>query len=125
LFGRNTLAGVINLITLRGKEGFAVSAQASAGSAGFYKYRARLSGQRGPVDLYVSGTGTEEDGWRQASGARLGKAFAKVGLRAGDNDLTLCYQPADNRISQAGPLPPQDLARDRPANYTPGDFFAP
>ena len=125
LFGRNTLAGAINLITLRGKEGVAVSAEASAGSAGFYKYRARISGQRGPVDFYLSGTGMGEDGWRQASGARLGKAFAKLGLRTGDIDLTLSYQHVDNRISQAGSLPAQDLARDRTANYTAGDFFAP
>jgi iron complex outermembrane recepter protein len=125
LFGRNTLAGAINLITLRGKEGAAISAEASAGSAGFYKFRARVSGQRGPVDFYLSGTGIEEDGWRQASGARLGKVFAKLGLRTGDNDVTFSYQHVDNRISQAGPLPPQDLARDRTANYTAGDFFAP
>jgi outer membrane receptor protein involved in Fe transport len=125
VFGRNTLGGAINLITLRGKEGASVSAEASAGSAGFYKYRARLSGQRGPVDFYLSGTGVDDDGWRQASGARLGKAFAKLGLRTGDNDLILSYQHVDNRISQPGPLPPQDLARDRTANYTAGDFFAP
>ena len=79
LFGRNTLAGAINLITLRGKEGVAATAEASAGSAGFYKYRGRLSGQRGPVDFYLSGTATEEDGWRQATGARLDKAFANAG----------------------------------------------
>lgn len=125
LFGRNTLAGAINLITLRGKEGVAATAEASAGSAGFYKYRGRLSGQRGPVDFYLSGTATEEDGWRQATGARLDKAFAKLGVRAGDNDLTLSYQHVDNRIFQAGSQPPEDLARDRTANYTPGDFFAP
>src|SRR5438067_2411877 len=106
LFGRNTLAGAINLITLRGKEGVAAAAEASAGSAGLCKYRGRLSGQRGAVDFYLSGTATEADGWRQATGARLDKAFAKLGVRAGDNDLTLSYQHVDNRIFQAGSLPP-------------------
>jgi len=125
LFGRNTLAGAINLVTRRGKEGASAFAEVSAGSAGLQKYRALLSGRKGPVDFYVSGTETEEDGWRDASGARLAKGFGKLGFRDGGTDLTLSYQHVDNRISQAGPLPASELARDRAANYTAGDFFAP
>jgi len=125
LFGRNTLAGAINLVTRRGKEGASAFAEVSAGSAGLQKYRALLSGRKGPVDFYVSGTETQEDGWRDASGARLAKGFGKLGFRDGGTDLTLSYQHVDNRISQAGPLPASELARDRAANYTAGDFFAP
>jgi len=125
LFGRNTLAGAINLVTRRGKEGGSAFAEVSAGSAGLQKYRALLSGRKGPVDFYVSGTETQEDGWRDASGARLAKGFGKLGFRDGGTDLTLSYQHVDNRISQAGPLPASELARDRAANYTAGDFFAP
>src|SRR5215813_9558162 len=125
VFGRNTLAGAVNLITRRGSEGAAVAAEASGGSAGFRRLRGSVSGRTGPVDLYLSGTGTDEDGWREASGARLRKLFGKAGLHAGENDLTLSYQHVDNRISQPGPLPVSELARDRTANFTPGDFFAP
>src|SRR5438067_1407842 len=124
-FGRNTLAGAINLITRRGKEGGTASAEISAGSAGLQKYRIRLSGRTGPVDVYVSGTQTQEDGWRDATDARLTKLFGKVGFRADGTDLTLSYQHADNRISQAGPLPASSLGSNRAANYTAGDFFAP
>ena len=66
-----------------------------------------------------------EDGWREASHARLSKAFGKVGFEHGGTDLTLSYQYVNNRISQAGPLPVSELVQDRSANYTAGDFFAP
>src|SRR5512140_1273456 len=125
LFGRNTLAGAIQLITRRGKEGAAAFADVSAGSAGLRKFRGAVSGGKGPFDFYLSGTQTVEDGWRQASGARLSKGFAKLGLRADGTDVTLSYQHVDNRISQAGPLPASELDRDRAANFTAGDFFAP
>lgn len=125
VFGRNTLAGALNLITQRGKRGIAALAEVWAGSADFQNYRVQVSGGTGPFDFYLSGAETREDGWREASGARLSKVFGKLGFRAGGSDLTLSYQHVDNRISQAGPLPASELVRDRAANYTAGDFFAP
>ena len=125
VFGRNTLGGAVNLVTRRGEEGAEAGAEVSAGSAGFRRIRGSLSGRAGPADLYLSGTGIEEDGWRHASGARLGKVFVMAGLRRGEDDLTLSYQHVDNRIEQAGPLPASELVLDRTANYTAGDFFAP
>ena len=125
VFGRNTLAGAINLVTERGKEGFSAFAEAAAGSAGYQKYRLRLSGRAGPVDFYASGTQTLEDGWRDATQSRLSRLFSKVGYRAGGTDLTLSYQHASTRIEQAGSLPISILDRNRSANYTPGDFFSP
>jgi len=125
VFGRNTLAGAINLVTERGKEGFSAAAEAAAGSAGYQKYRLRLSGRTGPVDFYASGTETSEDGWRDATQSRLSRIFSKLGYRAGQTDLTLSYQHASTRIAQAGSLPASLLALGRSANYTPGDFFAP
>ena len=125
VFGRNTLAGAINLLTERGKEGFSAAAETAAGSAGYQKYRLRLSGRTGPVDFYASGTETLEDGWRNETQSRLSRIFSKLGYRAGGTDLTLSYQHASTRIEQAGSLPVSLLALDRAANYTPGDFFSP
>src|SRR5256885_6321040 len=125
VFGRNTLAGAINLVTERGKDGFSASAEAAAGSAAYQKYRLRLSGRAGPVDFYVSGTETLEDGWRDATQSRLSRLFSKLGYRAGGTDLTLSYQHASTRIAQAGSPPVSILDRNRSANYTPGDFFSP
>jgi iron complex outermembrane recepter protein len=125
LFGRNTLAGAINLFTKRGKEGLAGIVEVAGGSAAFRKFRAGVSGRQGPVDFYLSASDTREDGWRDASQARLTKGFGKLGFRADGTDLTLSYQHVDNRISEAGSLPVSQLVRDRSANYTGGDFFAP
>ncbi|HET7343205.1 MAG TPA: TonB-dependent receptor [Methylomirabilota bacterium] len=125
LFGRNTLGGAVNLLTRRGGEATELEAALQAGSFGRRQYRLRLSGPASPFDYYVAGSLLQEDGWRDASAARLGKLFAKLGLRAGDTDLTLSFQRAENRIEQPGSLPLSELRRDRQANFSAGDVFKP
>jgi len=125
VFGRNTLAGVINLTTRRGKPDGALAAQVAVGSYGQQKYQLQLSGAKAPFDYYFSGTETREDGWRESSQARLSRAFGKLGYLKGGTDLTLSYQYAENRISQAGSLPPNELSEHRSSNFSPGDFFEP
>jgi outer membrane receptor protein involved in Fe transport len=125
VFGRNTLAGALNLVTARGKGSGSAFGQVEAGSAGFQKYRVRFSGTRGPVDYYLSASDSQEDGVRAASQARLSGVFGKLGLRSGGTDLALSFRYAENRILQPGPLPASLLARDRKANFTAGDFFEP
>ena len=124
LFGRNTLGGAVNIITRRGQEARELEPEIEAGSFGRRAYRLRVSGPVTPLDYYVSGTFLEEDGWRDQTRVRLGKLFAKLGLRYGDTDVTLSYQRAQNRIEQAGSLPLSELQRDRRQNFTP-DFFKP
>ena len=125
LFGRNTLGGALNIVTRRGGEAREFEPGIEAGSFGRRKYRLRVSGPATPLDYYVAGSFLEEDGWRDQSRVRLGKLFAKLGLRLGDTDATLSYQRAQNRIEQAGSLPLSELQRDRRQNFTGGDFFAP
>jgi iron complex outermembrane receptor protein len=125
LFGRNTLGGAVNIITRRGGEVREFEPAVEAGSYGRQKYRLRFSGSEGPFDYYLSGTFLEDDGWRDQSTARLGKLFAKLGFRAGDTDVTVSFQRAQNRIEQAGSLPLSALMRDRQQNFTSGDFFKP
>ena len=125
LFGRNTLGGAINIITRRGGEAREFEPGIEAGSFGRRKYQLRVSGPASPFDYYVAGSFLEEDGWRDQSRARVGKLFAKLGLRLGDTDATLSYQRVQNRIEQPGSLPLSLLDRDRKANYTGGDFFEP
>jgi outer membrane receptor protein involved in Fe transport len=125
LFGRNTLGGSLNILTRRGGDTHEVVPELELGSFGRQKYRLRASGPAGPFDYYVAGTYSEEDGWRDVSGVRLGRLFAKLGLSLGDTDATLSFQRAQNRIEQPGSLPLSDLRRDRRQNFTGGDFFAP
>jgi iron complex outermembrane recepter protein len=125
VFGRNTLGGVLNIVTRRGAEIREIVPEAEWGSFGRQKYRLRVGGTEGPFDYYVSGTYFTEEGWRDATASRLGKLFARIGLRQGGTDLSLSYQRAQNRIEQAGSLPESELDHHRTRNFTQGDFFAP
>jgi len=124
-FGRNTLGGVLNIITRRGAPVYEIVPEFEGGSFGRQKYRLQAGGASGPFDGYVAGSFFKEDGWRDVSESRVGKIFAKVGLKYGDTNATLSYQRAENRIEQPGSLPYPDLRRDRTQNYTGGDFFKP
>src|SRR5205814_8745345 len=79
----------------------------------------------GPADYFVAGTFLSEDGWRDATASRVGRLFARGGLRFGGTDVALSYQRAQNRIEQAGSLPESELDQHRARNLTRGDFFAP
>lgn len=125
IFGRNTLAGAVNVVTRRGGEVREAVAEASGGSFGREKFRIRLGGTEKAIDYYVSGTLFREDGWRDASASRLGKALGKLGYKDDTTDVTLSFQYANNRIEQPGSLPESELRQDRTRNFTPGDFFAP
>jgi outer membrane receptor protein involved in Fe transport len=95
------------------------------GSFGYQKYRFRLGGVEGPADYYVSGTYLSEDGWRDATASRVGRLFARGGLRSGGTDITLSYQRIQNRIEQAGSLPESELEQHRTRNFSRGDFYEP
>jgi outer membrane receptor protein involved in Fe transport len=124
-FGRNTLGGVLNIITRRGAPVYEIVPEIEGGSFGRQKYRLQAGGASGPFDAYVAGSFFTEDGWRDASESRVAKFFGKVGLKLGGTDASLSYQRADNRIEQPGSLPYTELRRDRTQNYTGGDFFKP
>jgi outer membrane receptor protein involved in Fe transport len=125
LFGRNTLGGAINIITRRGTAVREIVPEVEAGSFGRQVYRVRASGEARPLDYYVSLNQVQDDGYRDFAAARLSRAFVKLGAHAGGLDTTLSYQFSNDRIHQAGSLPPRELGRDRATNFTAGDFFAP
>jgi len=125
LFGRNTLGAAVNIITRRGEERFELVPEISGGSFDRQNYRLRLGGMARPLDYYVSLAYTDEGGWRDGSQARIGRAFAKVGLETGPLDATLSYQYSNDRIKQPGSLPRSVANHDPTANLTAGDFFAP
>ncbi len=125
IFGRNTLAGSLNIITKRGTAEREMVIEGSGGSFGRRKGRGYMSGTVGPFDYYVAGSQFDEDGWRVQSDSRLSQAFGKLGFRQGGTDITLSYQFQNNRILQPGTLPESVLKVDRTQNFTGGDFFNP
>jgi len=125
VFGRNTLAGSLNIITRRGGAEREIVPEVSGGSFGRQKYRVHLSGTEGPIDYYFAGSQFMEDGFRDETDSRLSQFFGKLGYRQGGTDITLSYQYQNNKIKQAGSLPLSILQVDREQNFTGGDFFEP
>jgi iron complex outermembrane receptor protein len=124
LFGRNTLGGTINMVTRRGQEIREIVPEIALGSFGRRDYRLRLGGMARPLDYALSLSESIEDGYRDATQARVSRLRGKLGVDLGDTDVSLSYQFSDNHIGQAGSLPSSDVAHHRRRTLTP-DFFAP
>ena len=113
-FGRNTLGGVINIVTRRGAAGYEIVPEIEGGSFGRQKYRLQAGGASGPFDAYVAGSVLQ----RGRLARRVRVARRQV-LRQGRPEVRrnrrgAPYQRADNRIEQPGSLPYPDLRRDPP-----------
>ena len=124
-FGRNSLAGALNIVTRRGSGSLSATAEALAGSFGRERYRVHAEGSSTPFDYYFSASQFSEHGFRVQSNSTMAQAFGKVGYQTQTTNITLSYQYHNDRIGQAGSLPMSVLVMDRHANLTPGDFFAP
>jgi len=119
VFGRNSLAGTINIVTRRGRGQLSAEGEATAGSFGRESYRVQLGGAQGLMDYYFAAAQFGENGFRANSDSRTGQIFSKLGYQ------TEAYQYHNDRIHQPGSLPQSLLRQNRRANFTSGDFFAP
>jgi outer membrane receptor protein involved in Fe transport len=133
LYGKNTLAGAVLLTTQRGSRDARVDGDISAGAFGYREARFLATGATtapllGGIDALLLARGSDETGYRVATGATTRMLFLNVGHRAADSsdrDIALSVQYAHDRIFQAGSLPESWLRADPRQNYTAGDFFAP
>ena len=130
VFGRNALAGVINITTKRGRRdrphfGFNIG----GGSYGRQRYSFNTDGPL-PIsnfDYYFGVTRELTNGYREEFGSRhagatITRLLAKLGYRLGDDtDASVAYTRVLDNISQAGSLPASRLRVDRNDNLTPGD----
>jgi outer membrane cobalamin receptor len=125
VFGKNSLAGSIQLRTARGTATPELHGELGVGAYGEREGHLQASGMLGGVDgLLLVAAGTDE-GYQQRSGARTRQLFATIGHRADDADVALSLLVARDRIFEAGSLPESWLGVARRANYTGGDFFHP
>lgn len=139
-FGRNTLAGAINVVTRRGTgAGPAAALEASGGSYGNAEAQGWVgSDLGGGFDYLLSGRWLHSEGWRDLSTSHVRQLFAKAGYRSGATDLWLSYTFADNRLEGPGSLPQSWLEGDLPPELVgtrdprrlqftgfEGDWFAP
>ena len=103
-FGRNSLAGALNIVTLRGGERSA-EMEFEGGSFGLLRGTARASESVGGFDGLVTASYDRSDGWRQLSSTVERSLFAKIGGRGDRTDGWLSYSFASHRLEGAGPLP--------------------
>jgi outer membrane receptor protein involved in Fe transport len=125
VFGKNSLAGSIQLRTARGGAAPQFTGQVGIGAFGEREAHLRASGMLGATDGLVLVAASGDDGYQARSGARTRQLFANIGRRRARSDVVLSLLVANDRVYEAGSLPESWLGPARRANYTGGDFFHP
>ena len=125
LYGKNSLAGSLLLFTDRGDDSPGTSAELEDGPYGYHGGRVMAGGKFGAIDGFLLARGSDEDGWREATGARTRMLFSNLGHRSDSSDVALSIMYSNDKISEAGSLPESYLNVNPRLNYTPGDFFQP
>lgn len=125
IFGKNTLAGALNLFTARGGDTPVLDATMEAGAWGYRGAHVVASGVHDGVDGLLMVKGSTENGYQVQSGATTRQLFATIGRRRDSSDVALSLLYAHDDVSEAGSLPEGWLPFARNANYTPGDYFRP
>ena len=139
VFGRNSLAGALNIVTQRGGER-SVEMEIEGGSFDHFRGTVEASESIGSFDGLLVASYDRSAGWRQFSSTEERSIFAKVGSRGERTDAWLSYSFASHSLEGPGPLPeswldggalPADIT-DPPADrrqlqYTggSGDTFVP
>jgi TonB-dependent siderophore receptor len=127
VFGRNALGGVINITTKRGRSDrphFGIDF--GGGSYGRQKYSFSSDGPLplANFDYYFGATRDLTQGFREDSGSRATKIFAKLGYkRTESTDATLSYTRVTDHLKQAGSVQASRLRLDRDDNESSGDFY--
>ena len=108
-FGKNSLAGALNIVTRRGGER-SLEMDVESGSFGLLRGTARASESVGNFDGFVAASYDRSNGWRQLSRTVERSLFAKIGWRGEDTDGWLSYSLASHTLQGPGPLPESWLA---------------
>ncbi len=135
LYGSDAIGGVINYITLSGREAPGFTARAEGGSFGTISTAARAAGVSGGLDYAVSGSwyhtdgyATARDGKRNVGSDNVG-ATAKLNWQAAENlklsgVLRYSYTDADTNNSESNPASPRfGYTVDSPGVYFTNEAF--
>lgn len=124
LYGKNAIAGVVNIITKGGTQKRKVGAEVAFGSFQRERYTINTSGPVGEkVDYFFNFSREQEDGFRDESDAKISRFFGKIGFRpfrGTEGDISYTY--VNDRIMQASVLSVAEFYQDRNQTITPGDF---
>lgn len=125
LFGKNSLAGALNLSTARGGATPRLEGGIDAGSFGYRAAHLIAGGVHHGIDGLVLLDGSTESGYQAQSGGTTRQLFATLGRKRASSDVALSLLYAEDRLHEAGSLPASWIGVARRANYTGGDFFRP
>ena len=104
-FGKNALAGALNIVTARGEERGSVEVETEVGSYGSASGTVRAGGRRGSYDGLVAGSYRRSDGWRAGEHSDELEIFAKVGWIGQRTDAWISYTFESDSLEGPGPLP--------------------
>ena len=104
-FGKNALAGALNIVTARGEEGTSIDVETEGGSYGSRYGMVRAGGRRGGYDGLIAGSYRRSEGWRPLGHSDELEMFGKVGWRGERTDAWLSYAFESDSLEGPGPLP--------------------
>ncbi|NNL84750.1 MAG: TonB-dependent receptor [Myxococcales bacterium] len=118
LFGRNSLGGTLFLETKSGFtfEGTRVGAEGGADHARGFDFE--HGGRRDALGWYVQADFRDEDEWRDHSGTRMRRGFAKLSHRSDTLEFDLSGLYAKNDLTGNALSPERVFRQDRKAAYT-------
>jgi iron complex outermembrane receptor protein len=90
-YGANSLGGAINFVSPTGRDADRIAASADIGSFGFHRLQSSISGANGPLDLFVTGSWQEQDGFRDHSWGEATRASGNFGIRLSEDVETRFY----------------------------------
>lgn len=118
VFGLNDIGGAVALQMKNGLGYHGFGAQLLGGSFGDIAGQAEYGSKSGPFAFYLGAAGQHDDGYRDASPATLGQAYADLAYQAGGLELHLSLSGARDLIGAAGPTPVELLAQNPAAVFT-------
>jgi len=124
LFGKNALAGVVQITTKKGSQIRQATGDTLWGSFQRERYTVNTSGPvNEKTDYYFNFSRETENGFRDESNARISRFFGKIGFHpTAKTDIDVSYTYVKDRLLQAGTLNEAQAAANRNQNVSPGDF---
>lgn len=121
LFGLNTLGGALSMQTKDGFSHEGHSFEAYTGSWDRHSATIESGGNDGNWGYFITGSHTEEDGWRDESPSDLDQFFGKVSYRNDLSTLDLSVMSVDSDLNGNGASPVELVAQDPEAVFTHPD----
>lgn len=119
-FGANSLGGAINFVTPTGRDAALAEARVDIGSFGFHRIQASSGAASGAVDAFITGSWTEQSGYREHSWGESFRGSGNVGIRLTPDIETRFYLNANDIKQQIPGSVIKSVALDSPK--TPADI---